>query len=204
METTNKGTNVPVTSNGKVQKVAIEVGKSNPIVLDEKPDFNPANFAQFLGALIDPENNTVLKSPLKGNAITFKVSDGTKNSLIVSIPSETVSNDRLSRVIKTVQNVAKQMFAGYMLEEETKNPVHIDILMSLNGVGLKFSTFTKVAVTKGVKAWSENKRLKVALLVEKSKQDNLIMIAENEVIRPIIKGIADTNKTKMISYTYNT
>lgn len=200
----NAQTNVAAqtaTPNGNTklnQTIEIKVGNKSAFSIAEKPIVKTNEFMSLLGSIIAPENKTVVKELAhKRDKLTFIIQDNTPAGLIVSIPSETANNDTLTRIIKTMQNVTKQIFAGYELEEETKNEVHISILTSMEKIGIKFSTFTKVAVNKGVKGWAENKRLKVQIVTEKTKQDNLRLYAENDVMRDELKVIRKDNITKI-------
>lgn len=200
MDTQTNNAAHTATPNGNTkQAIEILVGGKMPFALEDKPVIETGNFMSVIGSILDANNKTIVKdAATKRDKLTFVIKDETQNGLLVSIPSETANNDTLTRIIKAMQDVTKQMFAGYLLEEETKNPVHISILSSMEKTGIKFSTFTKVAVNKAVKAWAENKRLKVQIVTEKAKQDNLRLYAENEVMKPEIKLIRDEN-TKQIA-----
>ncbi len=150
-------------------------------------EFEPKNFLKFIGHIIDVNHKSFIRE--KKNKVSFIIPDTESGkSLEVVIPNETANSDVITRVQKTVQSVTSQIFSGFMLEEETKNPMHVEILESLKSSGIKFSSFTKIDVNTGVRQWVQNKRLKVAILAEKTLALNLRLSCENEVMRDELSG----------------
>jgi hypothetical protein len=162
-------------------------------------EFKPIEFLKFIGHLIDSKRKSFILE--KKNKVSFVIPDTEGKPLTVVIPNETANSDVITRVQKTVTEVTAQIFSGFMLEEATVNVMHMEILASLQSAGIKFSSFTKIGINKGVSTWVQNKRLKVATLAEKTDRLNLRLNCENVVMREELSGklaIMQAEKEKML------
>lgn len=111
------------------------------------------------------------------------------------VPALTANNSNPERAAMIFKQLVANIFPA-SIERSTvidskSEPARV--ILSLKSAGFKFKTVCKAEVAEAINIWLTNKRLKIAVAKESARKENIGMVAQNKVLRPLVKELRADN-----------